>query len=262
LTSCLARLFPDYVPKLLAVHPRWNGWLSEEVEDRRLDLESEQSSWFEAAHRLATLQVLSIGEASALLRAGSKDARTSRLRGLLPEFFETVAGLMEKQLQHVPPPLSRPKLHDLQRRVEAMMLELDGLGVPDALGHMDINPGNIFIDQDRAVFLDWAEGYVGPPFATFEYLRRFYRKSHDYTRCGETELIDQYRLAWGGVIASEAMSRGLVLSRSIAILVLATVGLDWQNSVGREDRDAEAFLRSLVRSMDRESHLVGVRGDD
>ena len=103
LTSCLARLFPDYVPKLLAVHPRWNGWLSEEVEERPLDLESEQSSWFEAAHRLATLQVLSIGEASALLRAGSKDARTSRLRGLLPEFFETVAGLMEKQLQRVPP---------------------------------------------------------------------------------------------------------------------------------------------------------------
>ena len=67
--------------------------------------------------------------------------------------------------------------------VRLTLQELDGLRLLDTVGHMDLSPANIFGTTGRAVFLDWAEAFVGDPFFSFEYLlqhfrRKFLRDSH------------------------------------------------------------------------------------
>src|SRR6267378_1939339 len=57
----LGRLFPCHVPRILGVHPAWNGWLTAEVSSTELDQAAECASWERAAEQLADLQIASIG---------------------------------------------------------------------------------------------------------------------------------------------------------------------------------------------------------
>ena len=99
-------------------------------------------------------------------------------------------------------PLRRPwakkKCRNSDRQVKDALTAWAQSNIPDTLGHLDLNPGNILISPDQCVFLDWAEAYVGPPFLTFQYLIEHLSQTKQEGLIGSQLLVDHYffKLAW------------------------------------------------------------------
>ena len=74
---------------------------------------------------------------------------------------------------------------------EALSLSAD-LGIPDALGHLDLNPGNVIVSEGQCVFLDWAEAYVGNPLFSFQYLVEHFRRMAGVDATAESGLTSAY----------------------------------------------------------------------
>ena len=73
---------------------------------------------------------------------------------------------------------------------------MGAIGMPDTLGHLDFNPGNILCSANQCVFLDWAEAYVGPTFLTFQYLIEHLGRSLAQREVGPQRLVDHYASNW------------------------------------------------------------------
>jgi hypothetical protein len=91
---------------------------------------------------------------------------------LIDPFLARMAEFMAAQEKRSPAPLANSELVSLGEGLKESCLLLRSFGLPDTIGHIDFNPGNILVSPDRCVFLDWAEGCVTNPVITFEYLRR------------------------------------------------------------------------------------------
>ena len=167
ISIALAKLFPGFVPTIIASDPSWHGWLMTEFAGSTLDEIPDTSSWERAAHTLAELQIASVGYTGQLLDAGCRDLRVPCLLTLVDPFIEVMSQLMEQQPKTPPAVLGRGELLTLGTQIKETLSELAELDIPDTLGHLDFNPGNILCSADQCVFLDWAEAYVGPPFLTF-----------------------------------------------------------------------------------------------
>src|SRR5882724_7421965 len=177
----LARLFPNHVPRILGVHRAWNGWLSAEESGTALDEISDCFTWEQAAGELAELQIASIGKSRELLEGKCKDLRISGVVKLIDPFLARMADFIAAQEKKSPAPVSNSELASLGDGLKESCSLLQSFSLPDTLGHIDFNPGNILVSPDHCVFLDWAEGCVTNPVITFEYLRRHME------RCGVKE---------------------------------------------------------------------------
>jgi hypothetical protein len=87
-----------------------------------------------------------------------------------------MAQLMEKQTKVPPPVLLRSDLVLLGEQIEEALSLSTDVGIPDALGQLDLNPGNVILTEGHSVFLDWAEAYVGNPFFSLQYLVEHFRR--------------------------------------------------------------------------------------
>jgi hypothetical protein len=251
ITLLLSRLFPDYLPKILASDPLLNGWLMEGAGELTLGECEDKESWGRAVQRLARLQIESIGRASELVQAGSRDARTPTLASLVVPFFDAMTSLMQRQTKKSPSPLTSEELTVVASTIEHALLLLQEHNMPDTLGHADFNPGNVLLDGSRCVFTDWAEAFVGHPFLTFEYLLNYLRKCCPALVSHEPLLLQCYSQYWHSVASPDAIRRALRLSRLVAVFAYATVGNAW--GVPEEMDEAVAgYLRSLVRRMHQE----------
>jgi hypothetical protein len=243
LSETLFRYFPAFVPEIIAVHREWNGWLTWEADGVLLESCCSIEGWVQAADQLARLQIASIGHPDDLRHAGAKDLRTSRLLSQLPPFIARMKDLMAQQ-QSGPQPMSERELDILGEHLTATLEGLDELEIPDSLGHLDFNPGNILVARDHCTFLDWAEGCVGNPFLTFEYLRLHYARSEAARPGGESQLIQAYIGPWQKYLPEEAIRKSLAYARLIAVFAFAVTCVDGGSA---------AYLRSLTRRMRREA---------
>ncbi len=165
----LARLFPKHVPRILGVHPSWNGWLSAEASGTALDEISDCSTWERVAGELAELQIASIGKSAELLEGKCKDLRLPETVKFIVPFLARMADFMAAQEKRSPAPLANSELLSLGEGLKEACSLLQSFALPDTIGHIDFNPGNILVSPDRCIFLDWAEGCVTHPVITFEY---------------------------------------------------------------------------------------------
>ena len=253
ITLCLARLFPENLPRILGIHSAWNGWLSEEVSDTTLAQCPELSAWERVAEDLAELQIASIGKSCALLDAEVKDLRPSKLIDLIPSFFSQMSELMAVQEKESPAPLSIPELEFLARRLREALLFVQSLGFPHTLGHLDFNPGNIVLSPTRCVFLDWAEACLTNPFVTFEYLREHFRRAHPEDARTAARVATAYLRPWTSLLPADDIEKALMVSSLIAMFTYA-VAIKGGNSPESPDTPKQsAYLRSLTRRMHHEA---------
>jgi hypothetical protein len=252
----LSSLFPDFVPHVLAAHPLWHGWLMKEVEGTALDETTGNKAWEQAAESLAELQLASIGHADKLLLAGCKDLRAPSLLRLVDPLVERVSLLMDLQPKSPPPILSRSELLDLGKQIRYALADLAELSVPDALGHLDFNPGNILSSPDRPVFLDWAEAYVGHPFFTLQYLREHLRRTHPGNFALERRLVIAYEERWGSIIPARDVFITQKFMPLLAVFAYASAIPKWQASATLLEPATAAYLRSLARRMYTEMHKL------
>jgi hypothetical protein len=255
----LARLFPRYVPRVLGIHSAWNGWLSAEAPGTELDEIAECSAWERAAESLAELQISSIGKCSELLDGKCKDLRLARLIEWIDPFLARMGEFMAAQEKPSPARLAKSELVSLREGLTEGCALLKSFGLPDTLGHIDFNPGNILVSAESCVFLDWAEGCVSNPFLTFEYLRQHIERSSLKGPGAGARITAAYLRPWGAFFSPEELQRAMSIAPLVAVFVYAVASGRWRSPETLRDAAAAGYLRSLTRRMYRESIQVAER---
>jgi hypothetical protein len=252
ISVCLAHLFPGHVPAIWGVHSSWNGWLAPEAPGRTLEDSSELSAWEKVAQELAQLEIASIGKHDELLESRCKDLRIQRLVGEIDPFLARMGELMAAQEKRSPGALRNSELALVGSSLEEACSGLADLGMPDTLGHLDFNPGNIFVSRERCVFLDWADGVVTNPLVTFEYLLEHFRRSRPNDRAGMARIRTAYLRPWQAFLSPAELERAMAYSSLIAVFAYALQANAWR-SAGAPNLMRAGHLRSLTRRMFREA---------
>ena len=259
ITCELSKLFPHYVPIVLGTRPEWNGWLTREAVGKLLSDTQERAPWEKSASSLAELQIDSIDHGTLILAAGVRDLGLSALSKMVEPFIETMTQLMERQIKIPPAPLNRKELLLLGDRLQTALEALETLGLPETLGHLDLNPGNIVASPDRCVFLDWAEAYIGNPFFTLHYLLEHLRRTVGGDSALEMTLVSSYRRPWERMVGSAAIDDALILTPLLAVFAYAAGSDAWRYEERMQDPATAGYLRSLARRMHREANTLGER---
>ena len=253
ITLKLAELFPSVMPEILATMPEWNGWLSREADGRNLGEAKEIEAWERAAANFAKLQVESISSSESLLPLGAHDLRCDALLASIDRFFDLVARLMDEQPKTPPAILTREEINLLKVLVDDAITLLADLRIPTTLGHVDLNPWNVFASAERWVFLDWAETYVGQPFFSFEYLLQHFRRGRDDSAEFESRIINAYKTPWQELLSDDCISEAQALSPLTAAFAYAVGGDTWKDAERLRDPKVAGYFRSLARRMNREA---------
>jgi hypothetical protein len=253
ITLALARLLPQYLSPILAARPDWNGWLAQEVEGSNLGETQDAQHWNTAASALAKLQIESIGRCGTLVDSGAHDLRASALLKLVRPFLDAMGQLMEKQTKVPPPVLSRSELVLLGDQIEEALSLSTDFGIPDTLGQLDLNPGNVILSDGHSVFLDWAEAYVGNPFFSLQYLVEHFRRMAGVDATAESGLTGAYTEEWLSLVSPESLSDALAFAPMLAVFAYATVNDTWSDEARLRDPKLAGYLRSLTRRMHREA---------
>jgi hypothetical protein len=257
----LARLFPRHVPRILGVHPAWNGWLTAEVSGTELDQTAECALWERAAQQLAELQIASIGKGAELLGAKCKDLRIRRLVERIDPFLAHMAEFMGAQEKPSPAPLSTSELSSLTQGLRESCSLLQSVGLPDTLGHIDFNPGNILVSQDRCVFVDWAEACVTNPLITLEYLCQHLERSASQETAAVERVTAAYLRPWTSFHSLDDLRRALTLSPLVAVFVYAVSSDSWRSPDAIHNPTLAGYFRSLTRRMYREAMRAAERSE-
>jgi hypothetical protein len=256
ITLALANLFPQYLPPILAARSEWNGWLAQEVEGTNLGETQDAHHWNTAASALAKLQIESIGRIETLVDSGARDLGASALLKLVRPFLDAMGQLMEKQTKVPPPVLSRSELVLLGEQVEEALSLSTDFGIPDALGHLDLNPGNVILSEGHSVFLDWAEAYVGNPLLSFQYLVEHFRRATGVDGTAEPSLIGAYTEEWLSLVSPENLASALAFAPMLAVFTYAVASDAWSDQAKLRDPRIAGYLRSLTRRMHREANRM------
>jgi hypothetical protein len=259
ITLELAKRFPKFLPQMIGTKPEWNGWLTREASGIDLSESPDLALWTQAAADLATLQLQSIANCDAIFNAGAHDLRLRRLLYSVGPFFELMERLMEEQPRIPPSPLRRDELRQLKLRVIDALVFLEGLELPDTLGHLDLNPGNIVVADHGCVFLDWAEACVGPPLFGCEYLAEHYRRgvANDPAALRRIHLAGE--APWRPLLGDDVVDEIAALAPLVAVFGYAAGTGVWKDEERLREPKAGAYLRSLTRRMHAEATKLSER---
>lgn len=249
----LAQLFPSFVPRILGVHPLWNGWLCAEASGIALDEITDCTEWERAAAALAELQIASIGKSVELLEGKCKDLRIPGLVRMINPFLAEMAKLMAAQEKRSPAPLADSELTSLGEGLREACSLLQSFGLPDTLGHLDCNPGNTLMSRDHCVFLDWAEGCVTNPVIAFEYLRQHLERGGVEEPSADSRLVAAYARPWAPFFAPNDLRRAIAAAPPVAVFIHAIAREGWRTIDPISNPSLASYYRSLTRRMYREA---------
>jgi hypothetical protein len=164
-----------------------------------------------------------------------------------------MAEFMEQQTKKTPAPLTGSELETLRLHLEEALSILDHSNIPDALGHLDLNPGNVVVSDDNCIFLDWAQAYVGHPFLTFQYLSEYLRSLRPAEECWQHRLLARYLEPWRCFGEQKDLIETAAAIPLAAAFAYAVGGTAWTNKSHRQRSETTAWFRSLTRRMKREA---------
>jgi thiamine kinase-like enzyme len=250
ITMKLAQYFPHFLPPVVAAREDWNAWVMEEAGSPIRECMN-LPALVQAVDALSALQKQSILHAKLLLNAGCADRSVAVLQSNLEELIEYLDEAMEKQLPAKVQPLDKTQLSNLQSALNDACLRMQDIEIPDALIHIDINPGNVLFDGTRSVFIDWAEAAIGNPLVTFEHLAAHLAREGQQTEAWLPILKAQYRKQWLDLLSESKIDRAFALAPLLAVATYLYGRGDWLRSPRRHDCGFQAQARSLARHMHR-----------
>jgi len=194
-----------------------------------------------------------MNDSEQLLQAGARDLRVQRLLSLVEPFFQFVADCAGRAPLQCSDNLTLLEVADLKEVIQAGLREIESLHLVDSAGHMDLNPSNIFCTSDRAIFLDWAEGFVGNSLFSFEYLLQHFRQTFGREPSLEERFRNAYLNRMRDLIPPKDLRRiNSLLPLAALFGYAATVWSGSQNDSAWTTR-WERYLLKLVRKMNAHS---------
>lgn len=249
LTLALAQLCPARLPKIVSSKPEWRAWLAVEASGIALSESSDPRQWEGAAAELARLQIASIPTTDILRSAGARDLTSGAMRLLAESSFAFFRTSLPASLESGDNPVAGEEIEDIKNAVLDCLARLEAVGLPNTVGHMDLNPANIYSTETRCVFLDWAEGFLGNPFFSFEYLLQHFRRALSPGAQEELRFREAYLRSWREIVSQEQLQSAISAVPLAALFAYAATL--WSESIKREDLTIaqEKYLASLVRKM-------------
>jgi hypothetical protein len=262
--SLLSRLCRGFVPEVVAEIPSWNAWFMRGEGDGIAMLPNEVSGVLRvlgaAVHTLAALQIRTVESQWDLFQAGAVDHRTHVLRSEADALFSYMEEAMANQTSTKVPRIEPKRLLELQKLFEDVCSCMEDLNVPDTVLHGDMNLGNIVVAQDRCVFIDWCEAYVGNPLVTLEHLLLLNPIEDEVLKPScDKHLKERYRRAMSGICDPRFLEEGFALAPVVAAGSAIFARGDWFRTPLRDDPRRQAYVRSVARSMDRAARQPALR---
>jgi Phosphotransferase enzyme family len=257
ITRTLSRYDSPCMPEILGTRDDWHGWLAVEACGHHLDEVWDIAHWRNAARSLAKLQLESLENTNSLLTAGCRDLRLERISLLIGPLFNRISELMRQQPVSPPRILTSDDLTLVEDRLRSASMELPQHGLPAALGHADLNPGNVIVNGVQTVFLDWAEATISHPFFTFEYLVALLRRLRPDLECWVDQLREAYSGPWREFYSEDRIMRAFELTPLLAVLAFAIGFTDWQDN----DEDISSPMAKLLRALARRMYAETLRGN-
>jgi hypothetical protein len=252
ITLALAQLCPTRLPKILASKPEWRAWLSVEASGVCLSARPDPQLWEDAARNLACLQVMSIPASDNLRSAGARDLTCGCLSSNVGSFFEFFTNA---PLASLAPgggiALTGEEIEDIKTAVLDSLTRLEAAGLPNTIGHMDLNPANIYCAEPECVFLDWAEAFIGNPFFSFEYLLQHFRQAVSPGAREEMRIREAYLIPWREIVRPDDLQAAISTVPLPALFAYAVTL--WSELRKRADVNIgqEKYLASMIRKMRR-----------
>ncbi len=249
LTVELSRLFPEHLPKLIAVREDWNAWVTVDAGQtlrsiQRLDL------LIGAVEALADLQIRSLDHISRLQTVGCINRSLTALQSHLPEMFAFLEDAMRQQTSMKVKPLESRRLHEIEAAVRRACQGMREFEIPDCLVNGDINLDNILFDESRFSFTDWAEGGIGNPFLTLQQvIQHVIREEEHLDWVGP--ICQAYKKRWLGLLTEHQINSAFALMPLLTMADYLYGRGDWLNLPRRDEPSLQSFARTLGRCMDR-----------
>lgn len=252
ITRALSSHLSEYVPRLVGVREECNGWLAFEHPGTHPDETSDLEVWTRIGSALADLQIASLGQTLHFLDLGCLDARVDSLRGIVEPFFSAIGELITQQNDDSVPPLSSGQLSLLQLQLQDFLSKMGDFEIPNALGHLDLNLGNIVASRDSCVFLDWAAACVGSPLISFYFVLQQLRRARPSAPSWEAVLTSAYIDRWRSFVAPGELTAAIASTPLLALFAYASCGTAWKNPAFRSRPEVATYLCNLTRRMKQE----------
>jgi hypothetical protein len=251
ITMALAQSCPARLPKILASKPEWRAWLAAEASGVCLSTKPDSRAWEDVAANLAGLQIMSIPATDTLRSAGARDLTCGSLRLLVEPFFAGFVTSLPASLASGGNTISGEEIEEIKNAVLGSLAHLEAVDLPNTLGHMDLNPANIYCTEPGCVFLDWAEAFIGEPFFSFEYLLQHFRQAVSPGVQQERRFREAYLIPWREAVSPDHLQAAF--SKVPLAALFAYAATLWSESMKRGDLTIaeEKYLASLVRKMRR-----------
>jgi Phosphotransferase enzyme family len=249
ITIELEKLFPNYLPTLVAMREDWNAWVTEDAGATVGDAHDPEILTA-AVEALADLQLLSLDHISRLEAAGCMNRRLSAVQAHMTEVFAYLEESMGHQTSKKVMPVTSSRLGEIRFIVEDACERMQELCIPDCLVNGDINLNNILFDGQRFRFTDWAEGAIGNPFFTLQQVVQHITRDGEHLEWAP-RLCGAYKKKWLGVLTERQIECAFVLMPLLTMVDYLYARGDWLYSSRRDDPSFQGFARTLGRCMDR-----------
>lgn len=210
--AAVADLLPELVPQIVAIEAS-EGWVLMEPLTGAEESEQAEGAALQTARHWAAAQLSAIDRTHELVTAGlphrGPDATIAAFRRVATQSSE-LSLLTEEE---------RFAASAATERAIALVREFWGAGIPDALSHGDLHPGNVAWDGETLRIFDWTDGCVTHPFLDASHLGRWL---DDATA---TDVIAAYAEPWRARFPAADVDRVLALSE-LADLMFQTVTYD------------------------------------
>jgi hypothetical protein len=259
ITTLLASICSEYLPKVVAMRADWNAWLMEEAGDP-LGTGVSTRTFERIIVTMANLQKSTLGYARRLVLAGATDHQSGVLLEHMEEIFDYLERAMTLQKSAKVASLTPYRLREIKAAAIEACESVQTLDIPDAVVHNDINNGNILISDETCVFTDWCEACVGSPFITLEHLLSIFGRNGILEEGDRLELKQMYGRSWEGILSPRQIERALAMSPLHALVSYFYGRGHWLQSEYRHRPHVQSYARSIARHMDRAAQKSLRRG--
>ncbi len=249
-TKMLSRYFPAYLPTILAICEDCNGWLMEDA-GKSFDVVGSMygHSLEQVGDTLAAIQSTSIAHVDAMIAEGFRDQRIPILRSEMAELMPIFEQAVLAQTSEYPPRLKLKRVYELETIFLDACCCLEGLDIPAALVHNDINLDDILLKRGSCVLTDWTGAAVGDPFVTLELLKMQLAQL-PHTAKWIPRLAAAYRKRWRVTIPEEHIEQAISLAPLIAFASQFCSRKEALISEQLPSPGLQSYIRSSLRHMD------------